>query len=139
MIFFLTLTVRESFHRKDFEWKKYGGTGLVSEKMEVLYAEVNERAEAATGSYCVTGDSLQYIYSLHVTKNYRNIRWRCLVHEFFFTDFFNDINHGCRAAILKKNYLWLVPFHMVVATYFYYGKVRRTMRTTIVSNLFKAS
>ena len=42
--------------------------------MEVLYAEVNERAEAATGSYCVTGDSLQYIYSLHVTKNYRNIR-----------------------------------------------------------------
>ena len=43
--------------------KKYGGTGLISEKPEVLYAELNERAEAATGSYSVTGDSLQYIYS----------------------------------------------------------------------------
>ena len=49
--------------------------------------------------------------------------------------FFNDINHGYRAAILKKNYLWLLPFYMVVATYFYYEKVRRTMRTAIVSDL----
>ena len=38
-------------------------------------------------------------------------------------------------AILKKNSLWLLPFYMVVATYFYYEKVRRTMRTAIVSNL----
>ena len=30
--FFLALTVREPFHRKDFKWKKYGGTGLISEK-----------------------------------------------------------------------------------------------------------
>ena len=51
--------------------------------------------------------------------------------------FFNDINHGYRAAILKKNSLWLLPFYMVVATYFYYEKVRRTMRTAIVSNLLK--
>ena len=70
MIFFLTLTVRGPFHRKDFKWKKYGGTGLISEKTEVLYAELNERAEAATGSYSVTGDSLQYIYSVPVTKNH---------------------------------------------------------------------
>ena len=27
--------------------------GLISEKTEVLYAELNERAEAATGSYSV--------------------------------------------------------------------------------------
>ena len=27
--------------------------------------------------------------------------------------FFNDINHGYRAAILKKNSLWLLPFYMV--------------------------
>ena len=33
---FLTLTVRGPFHRKDFKLKKYGGTGLISEKMEVL-------------------------------------------------------------------------------------------------------
>ena len=52
--------------------------------------------------------------------------------------FFNDINHGYRAAILKKNSLWLLPFYMVVATYFYYEKVRRTMRTAIVSNLLKS-
>ena len=30
--------------------------------------------------------------------------------------FFNDINHGYRAAILKKNSLWLLPLYMVVAT-----------------------
>ena len=45
-------------------------------KTEVLYAELNERAEAATGSNSVTGDSLQYIYSVLVTKNHRNIRSR---------------------------------------------------------------
>ena len=54
--------------------KKYGGTRLLSEKTEVLYAKLNERAEAATGSYSVTGDSLQYIYSVPVSKNHRKIR-----------------------------------------------------------------
>ena len=68
--------------------KKYGGTGLISEKPEVLYAELNERAEAATGSYSVTGDSLHYIYSVPMTKNHRNIRSRYLVHEFSFIDIF---------------------------------------------------
>ena len=42
----------------------------------------------AIGSYSVTGDSLQYIYSVPVTKNHRNIRSRCLVHEFPITDIF---------------------------------------------------
>ena len=51
--------------------------------------------------------------------------------------FFNDINHGYKAAILKKNSLWLLPFYMVVVTYFYYEKVRRTMHTAIVLYLFK--
>ena len=32
--------------------------------------------------------------------------------------FFNDINNGYRAAILKKNSLWL-PFYMAVATYYH--------------------
>ena len=66
--------------------KKYGGTGLIPEKTEVLYAELNERAEAATINYSVARDSLQDICSVPVTKNYRNIRSRCLVHEFYFTD-----------------------------------------------------
>ena len=74
MNFFLTLTVRGTFHRKDLSVKKYGGTGLLSEKTEVLYAKLKERAEAATGSYSVTGDSLQYIHSVPVSKNHRKIR-----------------------------------------------------------------
>ena len=68
--------------------KKYGGTGLISEKTEVLYAELNERAEEVTSSYSVTGDSLRYVYSVLVTKNHQNIQSRCLVHEFSFTDIF---------------------------------------------------
>ena len=56
--------------------------------MDVLYAELNERAKAATSSFSVTGDSLQYIYSFPVSKNHRNIRLRSLVHEFPFTDIF---------------------------------------------------
>ena len=85
---FLTLTARGPFHKKDFKWKVIGGTGSISEKMEVLYAELNERVEAATGGYSVTGGSLQYIYSVPVTKNYRSIQSRCLVHEFSSTDIF---------------------------------------------------
>ena len=48
--FFLTLTVRGPFHRKDFKLKKYGGMGLISEKTEAFYVEFNERAEATTSS-----------------------------------------------------------------------------------------
>ena len=49
--------------------------------------------------------------------------------------FFNDINHGNRAVMLKKTSLWLLPFYTAVATYCCYKKVRRTMRTAIVSYL----
>ena len=93
-----------------------------------MYAERNERAETAIGSYSVTGDSFLYIYSVPVTRNHRNIRSKCLVHEFSITDIFDHINHGYRAAVLKKNSLWLLPFYMVVATFFYYEKVSRTIR-----------
>ena len=41
--------------------------------MEVVYAELNEKAETATGIYSVISDSLQYIYPVPVTKNHRNI------------------------------------------------------------------
>ena len=53
--------------------------------------------------------------------------------------FFNNINHGYRAAILTKNYLWLLPFFIAVATSCYYLKVRRTMRTPIVSYLLNST
>ena len=51
--------------------------------------------------------------------------------------FSNDIDHGYRAAILKKNSSWLLLFYMAVAAYCYYKKVRRTMRSAIVSYLLK--
>ena len=57
-----------------------------------------------------------------------------LLHIYFLIIF---INHGYRAAILKKKILWLLPFYMAVTTYFYYEKVRRTMRSATVSNLLK--
>ena len=31
--------------------KKFGGTGLISEKTKALYVELKERAEAATSSF----------------------------------------------------------------------------------------
>ena len=62
--------------------------GLISEKTEALYEELSERAEAATSSYSVTGYFLQYIYPLPVTINHQNVRSRCLVLEFSFTDIF---------------------------------------------------
>ena len=42
---FLILTVRGAFHRMDFKWKKYGGTGLISEETEVLRAELAKLRE----------------------------------------------------------------------------------------------
>ena len=50
---------------------------------------------------------------------------------------FNDINHGYRAVMLKKSSLWLLLSYMAVASYCYYEKVPRTMRTAIVSDLLK--
>ena len=41
--------------------------------------------------------------------------------------------------MLKKKSLWLLPLNMVVTAYFYYEKVRRTMRTAIVLNLLKVN
>ena len=61
---------------------------ISEEKIETLYAELNERAEAATSHYSATGDFLQYIYFVLVAKNYQKVRSRCLVREFFFTDIF---------------------------------------------------
>ena len=64
---------RGPLHRKDFKLKKYGGMGLISEKTYALYAELNKRAEAVTSNYSVTGNFLQYIYSVLVTKNHQKI------------------------------------------------------------------
>ena len=104
--------------------------------MEALYAEFNKRAEAAISSYSVT--SVFYIICilclwLRIIRTSRQGIWFMN----FPSQIFNDTNHGYRAAILKKNYLWLLPFYMAVVTYFCNENLRRTMRTTIVSNLPK--
>ena len=53
--------------------KGYGGTGLVFERTEALYAEFNKRVEAATSNYSAIGEFLQYIYSVLVAKNCQKI------------------------------------------------------------------
>ena len=68
--FFLTLTVWRPFCWKDFRWKKFGGTGLLPEEAEALYAELNERVEAATSSYSAAVEFLKYISSVLVAKNH---------------------------------------------------------------------
>ena len=77
--------------------KKYGGTRLISEKMEALY-ELKERVETATSSYSAGVDFLQYIYQVLVTENHYKIQSKNFPSQIFF----NKINHGYKAAILKK-------------------------------------
>ena len=43
-----------------------------------------------------------------VAKSHQKNQSRCLVHKFSFT----DINHGYKAALLKKNYLRLFSIYM---------------------------
>ena len=67
--------------------KRYRGKRLISEKMEALYSEFNQKMEAATNSYSPTGNFLQYVYSVLVTKNHQKIWSSCLGHEFSFIFF----------------------------------------------------
>ena len=56
--YFKTGTEEHSIGRS-LNKKKYGSAGLVSEKTEPLYAEFNERVEAATSSYSARSIFLQ--------------------------------------------------------------------------------
>ena len=137
MIFFLNLTVRGPFHRKDFKWKKIWRCEINFWKSGSFVC----RTKAATSSYSVTDGFLHNIFSVPVIKNHPNIRSRRLVHEFSFTNIFNDIIHGYRAATLKKNYLWLSPFFVAVATYLYYERCTLQLyyafkHLDILTNLF---
>ena len=68
--------------------KKMWGNEVNFLKNQSFACKLDKRAEAATSSYSVIDSFLQYIYSVPVTKNHQNIRSRCLVHEFSFTDIF---------------------------------------------------
>ena len=65
-----------------------GVRGATFSKTEGLYAEPDERAEAATSCCSTAGDCLQYIYSVLVAKNRQKIRSGCLVLEFSLIDIF---------------------------------------------------
>ena len=60
--FFLILTVGGPFQWKDFKWEKQGGTGLISEKIEVFSAEHNRRAEAVTDGYSQPAIFTMYLF-----------------------------------------------------------------------------
>ena len=63
MIFFSNFDCLRTFPWETFHvGGEYGDTELISEKAEALYAELNERAEAAISSCSATGEVLQYIY-----------------------------------------------------------------------------
>ena len=49
----------------------------------------------------------------------------------------NYINHGYKAASLKKIYLWLLSFYTDVPSYCYDENARRTMNTAIISYFTK--
>ena len=57
---------------------------------EVLFAKLNKRGEVATSSDSAITNFLQYIYSAPVAKNHQKIQLRCLVHQLFFTDIFQQ-------------------------------------------------
>ena len=136
IIFFLTLTVRGPFHRKDFKWNKIWGCRVNFWKNGSFVRRTSWKSGSSHRYlFCNKRFFTVYLFCA-LFKNHWKIRSRCLVHEFSFTDIFNDINHGYRAPILKKNSLWLLPFYMVVS-HFCYEKVRRTMRTAIVSSHLK--
>ena len=93
--------------------KKWGGTRFISEKTEALHAELNERDEAATSGYQCNRRVFTIYYSLLAHTNHQKLWSRCSVHGIFLQILFNDINHGYRAAVLKKNlcgcfcFIWL--------------------------------
>ena len=69
--------------------KKTCGYGVSFWKnVSFVYAELNETVEAATSDYSVTDEFLRYAYSVLVAKNHHNIRSKCLVDAFSFTDIF---------------------------------------------------
>ena len=99
--------------------KKNEGMRLLSEKTKALHAELDERAEAAISSYSAEVD---FAYNICIRCLWLRIIRRSM--NFPSQIFFNDINHGYRAAILKKSSLWLLLFLwlcLIIAT------IKRTM------------
>ena len=76
--------------------KKWGYGISFWNNVGFVYAEVKETVEAATSIDSATGELLRCVYSVLVIKDHQNIRSKCLVDEFSFTDIF-----------LKFYFIWL--------------------------------
>ena len=116
-VVFSSFECQKTFPQGGFSVKGvFRGKGLISEKWKLC---MNKSGSSHQRLFCNRWFFLQHTYSVLVAKNDHKIQSRCLVHEFLHI-FFNDINHGYRAAILKtklKKYLWLHLFYLAVATY----------------------
>ena len=136
MIFFLTLIVKRPFHRGDFIWKgDMGVQGYFLNKqklcMKNLTKERKQPQVAILWQSIFYNISIRYLWLRIIRRSDQGVQFMNFPSQIFF----NDFNHSQRAALLKKSSLWLLPFYMFVATYCYYEKVHRTMRTAIVSYL----
>ena len=98
-------------------------------KEEAFYAQLDKRGEGVISPVVILQQSI--FYNLFILCLWLKIIRRSDQSVYFmkFSShiFFNDINHGCRAAVLQKNYLWLLPLYIAVAE-----KVRRTIRTAVI-------
>ena len=135
MNLFLTLTVRRPFHRKGFKWKKTWVRGYFLKKRKLCMQNLTK--ERKQPPIVILQEST--FYYTFIQCLWLRIIWRSNQGVQFMNFpsqiFFNDINYVYRAAILKKSSLWLLLSYMAVATYCYYEKVHRSMRTAIVSYL----
>ena len=120
--FFSNFDCQRTFPLEGFYVKKIGSTGSIAEKMEVLNAEFNERAEpVVTSNYSVT---LFCIFCKYTVKNNYSViilysifilcQWLRIIRpssqDVWFMNFpsqifYNNIDHGYRAAILKEIFL----------------------------------
>ena len=138
MIFFLTFDYKRKFPQEGFLVKqKNGDAGLIPVKTEALYAELKK--ERKQPPVVILQQVIFYnifilcLWLRIITRSSQGVQFM----KFPSQVFFNDINYGFIVCILKKIYLWLLPFYTVLATYCYYEKVHRTMCTAIVSYLLK--
>ena len=119
---FFNFDCQRIFPQEGFQVKKISGYGVNLLKNEALYAELDKRAKAVISPVVILQQAI--FYDLFILCLWLKIIRRSDQSVYFMNFsshiFFNDINHGYRAAVLQKNYLWLLPLYMAVATYFYY-------------------
>ena len=105
--FILTFTVRRPFHRKDFEWRgiwKYRATFCFYQLcVQSLAKERKQPPVFILQQFIFYNISIQYLWLRIIRRSDQGVQ--CM--SFPSKIFFNNINHGYSAAILKKSSLWV--------------------------------